>query len=77
MARIRIDSAKILERKDRIFIENAAYKWGLAMNADPFARIRITHYMKMGFELPSDVMKKAEALLAAREGRRAYIEMGD
>lgn len=64
---------KVLDAIQRRDIEIASGIYARAYNADPFARRRIDLYMRMGYELPSDVMAHAAAVLKAREGRIAYI----
>lgn len=58
-------------------IEIASGIYARAYMSDPFARRRIDLHMRMGFELPSDVIAHASAILKAREARVAYIYLGD
>lgn len=55
-------------------IENAARLHAQAQSADPFAYIRSKHYMKMGYDLPSDVIHDAIQKLEAR-GHKVKVEI--
>lgn len=63
----------ITDSTQRRDIEIASGIYARAYNADPFARRRIDLYMRMGFELPSDVMAHAAAVLRARNTAVAYL----
>lgn len=72
--RLKIENVgRILNGQERANIEIASGIYARAYNADPFARRRIDHYMRMGYELPSDVIEHASAVLKARNSRVAYI----
>lgn len=43
-------------------------KWN---DSDPFAYARMVHYLRMGYELPSDILSDANRLLAQRGARAA------
>lgn len=52
-----------VEKANIISIANL---WGRAHPADPFAEMRMRLYMLQGLELPSDILKQANIINAAR-----------
>lgn len=53
-------------------MQKAAALWQRAEASDPFAGTRMMHYMRMGYELPSDIISTAENRLKARGQNAEY-----
>lgn len=63
--------APVLDFGRMVDIERVAHLHADAHRSDPFARRRITLYMRRGMELPSDVATDAKRFLDARAAELA------
>lgn len=73
MRKVKTDlNRKVVDALNTYALQKAAALWQRAEPSDPFAGKRIMHYMRMGFELPSDVIAVASARLAARGQNAEY-----
>lgn len=71
--KIKIDAGrKFLTGLNAYALQKAAALWQRAEPSDPFAGRRIMHYMRMGYELPSDIIVTAEGRLKARGQNAEY-----